>query len=134
MLQYSPGGPGGSIVLLWRTPEQRDNNEALNMSVKVAEAVKPLLPECHTRYMKNQFLKKFSNLPVKLTPAVLRVIYSELTLDASADQNPALEERIRQAIMSEDMGLVTDLRHLNKGRPNDSFEVFFRACLKKWKK
>lgn len=132
MLQYSPGGPGGSVVVLWRTPEERDSvNEVLNMSLKVVENVKPLLPEYHTRFMKSQFLKKISNLQVKLTPAILRFIYSELTLDASADQNPALEERIRQAIMSEDADLVTDLRHLNKGRPNDSFEVFFQGLSQK---
>ena len=32
---------------------------------------------------------------------------------------------MRQAIIGEDPNLVVDLRHLNKGRPGDTFKVFF---------
>ena len=32
---------------------------------------------------------------------------------------------MRQAITGEDPNLVVDLRHLNKGRPGDTFKVFF---------
>jgi hypothetical protein len=39
--------------------------------------------------------------------------------------NPAMDNRLKQAIISEDPDLVVDLRHLNKGRPNDTFEQFF---------
>lgn len=56
---------------------------------------------------------------------MLRAIYSELTLDATQDQNPAMDGRVRQAILSEEPDLVIDLRHLNTGRPNDTFESFF---------
>lgn len=61
----------------------------------------------------------------KISPALLRVTYSELTLDASVEQNRAIEASIREAIIPEDPDLVTDLRHINPGRPSDTFAVFF---------
>jgi hypothetical protein len=36
-----------------------------------------------------------------------------------------MDNRLKQAIISEDPDLVVNLRHLNKGRPNDTFEQFF---------
>ena len=36
-----------------------------------------------------------------------------------------------QAIIGDDPELVNDLRHLNKGRPGDMFQVFFDALEKK---
>jgi hypothetical protein len=77
--------------------------------------------------MKRSFVNSYCNLPTgeKISPAVLRVIYADLTLDASVSQNKGIEDRIRQAILSEDANLVTDLRHLNIGRPNDTFSVLF---------
>ena len=45
-------------------------------------------------------------------------------MDASVDQNPAMDERMRLAILGEP-GIIADLRHLNQGRPGDRFKVFF---------
>lgn len=52
-------------------------------------------------------------------------IYSELTSDATADKNPAIDKQVRQATIGDDPDLVVDLRHLNKERPNDTFKIFF---------
>jgi hypothetical protein len=76
--------------------------------------------------MRKLFVSRFCNLQaVKIPPAVLRTIYSELTLDASIEQNKQVENRIKHAVLAEDPDLVTDLRHLNTGRPNDTFDTFF---------
>ena len=56
---------------------------------------------------------------------VLCNIYTELTGDASQDQNKEIHKCMRQAIIGEHPNLVVDLRHLNKGRPGDTFKVFF---------
>ena len=56
---------------------------------------------------------------------------SDLTLDMTADQNPSLDERVNTAIHAEDPDMVLDLRHLNRGCPNDTFTVFFDSLLKK---
>jgi len=85
-------------VLLWRTPEGRPDDELMNAFLQMFEKVKSLLPQFHTRHMRSEFRKKYSNLPTKISPALLRNIYADLTLDASVDQNPALDERIRQAV------------------------------------
>ena len=50
---------------------------------------------------------------------ILHNIHTELTGNASQDQNKEIDEHTRQAIIGEDPNLVVDLRHLNKGRPGD---------------
>jgi len=62
---------------------------------------------------------------------VLRNFYTDLTGDATHDQNKGIDERMRQAIIGDDPDLVVDLRHLNKGRPGDTFKVFFDVMKKK---
>ena len=61
---------------------------------------------------------------------IFQSIYAELTLDASADQNPSMDDRVRQALFGNDPDMITDLRHLNKGRPNDTFNVFYEQLEK----
>ena len=60
----------------------------------------------------------------KISPHVLRSIYATLSLDASVDQNPAMDERMRLALLGEP-GIIVDLRHLNQGRPGNAYKVFF---------
>ena len=36
-----------------------------------------------------------------------------------------IDERVKLAVETGDEDLVLDLRHLNKGRPGDTFQVFF---------
>ena len=61
---------------------------------------------------------------------IFQSIYAELTLDASADQNPSMDDGVRQALFGNDPDMITDLRHLNKGRPNDTFNVFYEQLEK----
>lgn len=51
-------------------------------------------------------------------------MYTSLSMDASVDQNPTMDARLRMALLGEP-DLVVDLRHLNKGRPGDAFDQFF---------
>lgn len=62
-----------------------------------------------------------------IPPHILRSIYTTLTNDASAEQDKEIDERVRLAVLGLDPDLVVDLRHLNKGRPGDTFEAFFGA-------
>ncbi|CAC5376627.1 unnamed protein product [Mytilus coruscus] len=130
MMKYSPGGSFGTVIFFWKTPEGRKEDEIMTSAVKVVSRLKPSLPEFHTRQMRREFFTKFCHLPVSATgntvpPYILRAIYRELTLDATADQNKALDERVRQALLAEDSDLVTDLRHINPGRLGDTFNEFF---------
>lgn len=101
-------------------------NEVMNDTLHVVEKLKPSLPEFHTRRMKHDFVKRYSNLnSVSVPKHILHAIYAELSLDASAGQNPTIDARIQQAILSDDPDLVLDLRHNNKGRPDNTFQPFF---------
>jgi hypothetical protein len=120
MLRYNPGGAVGATVFLWRVPEDRGHDIVMN----VVNKLKPRLPEYHKRKMKKHFTETYCNIH-KVPPHILRSMYTELTSDATAEQNPAMDNRLKQAIISEDPDLVVNLRHLNKGRPNDTFEQFF---------
>ena len=55
-----------------------------------------------------------------------------MTGDTTPNQNPKIDERLRQSILGEDPDLVMDLRVLNKGRPNNTFKVFFEVLEKKF--
>lgn len=126
VLSYNPGGSVGSTFIIWRTSIDRGHDEVMRLSIQVYERVRSLLPEFHTRQMRKHFVSEFCNLhAIKIPPAVLRTIYSELTLDASMEQNKQVENRIKKAILAEDADLVTDLRHINTGRPNVTFDTFF---------
>lgn len=126
LLRYDPGGSMGATVFLWRIPENRGFAEVMNNTLKVVDSIKTKLPEYHTRRMRKEFIHKYCSLHAgKIPKHILRSIYADLTLDSSADQNPTVDERVRQAVLSEDSDLVLDLRHLNKGRPGDTFQQFF---------
>ena len=127
ILTYNPGGSIGGIVFLWKVPDDRDHTDIATASILTYEALKPRLPEFHTRQMRKEFVHRYTNLHAvpKLPSHILKNMYAELTLDASSVQNPTIEARMQEAIMSEDPDLVLDMRHLNTGRPNDTFQIFY---------
>lgn len=71
---------------------------------------------------------RYSNI-VSISPHVLRSMYQSLTLDAAVDQNALMDERMRMAVLGEP-DLIVDLRKLNKGRPGDTFNLFFEEMAK----
>lgn len=54
----------------------------------------------------------------------MRAIYSDLAMDASADWNQDMDERVR-IILQGEPGIAADLRKFNKGRPGNMYDVFF---------
>ena len=87
------------------------------------QKIRPQLKEFHTRAQKKAFQSKLSNV-TKIVPSVAELIYKEPTLDASASNHPATQERLRLIFLGQE-GLLGDLRHLNPGRPSGIFDVFF---------
>ena len=58
---------------------------------------------------------------------MLRHVYRTLTGDSSTEATSSeIDQRVQLAIESEDADLVIDLRHLYKGWPGDTFDVFFK--------
>jgi hypothetical protein len=56
----------------------------------------------------------------------MEMIYKELTLDASAAAHPETQERLRLIFLG-NPDLLSDLRHLNPGRPGGKYDPFFEA-------
>lgn len=129
MLSYDPGAGTGKTVFIWRVPEDRSSVEMMNSSTKVFKSLEQRLPEYHTRKMRRDFVKTFQGM-ANIPQHILRAIYSDFTLDATACQNPAVDARLRQALLTSDPDLAIDLRSLNKGRPDDTFNVFFEQLEK----
>lgn len=116
--RYDPGGSNTTITYVWKIPENIPDAELLTTSTRLVQGLRQNLFEFHTRQMRRDFRHKFSNLGgSRIPPHIMRAIYAELTLDASADQNPEIDQRARMAILGEDPELIIDMRHLNKGRP-----------------
>ena len=78
--------------------------------------------------MKRDFQQKHSFVAGNTIPShILRGMYA---LDASCDYNPAMDNSLRNAVLGDDPHLVLDLRHINKGRPGDTFDLFFNKLMK----
>ena len=131
VLRYDPGGSSSTVKYLWKVPSNISDTELMTSTTRITEALKPKLYEFHTRQMRKDFAQKFSSIAgVTIPPYLMRSIYAELTLDASSDQNPEVDQRARLAILGDDPELVIDMRHLNKGRPDDTFDAFFQELEK----
>lgn len=132
MLTYSPGGSLGKVVYVWRIPEDLSVPDIVKKALAIYERLKPSLPEFHTRQMRKDFINKYCHLSASNIPKhVLRAIYSDLSMDSTAMQNPTLDIRVQQSILSEDPDLCLDMRKMNPGRPEDTFNVFFEKLSQK---
>ena len=87
--------------------------------------------EFHTRTMRKDFQTSYQNIAgVTIPKHALRSIYTTLTNDATGDQNPDIDGRIRLSVLGSAPNLVVDLRHLNKSRSGDTFKTFFEQLEK----
>jgi hypothetical protein len=125
LLKYDPGGGLGIIFYLWKVPRDLQSEKIFIQDNKVLSTLRSKLPEFHTRQMRREFYTMFENVAgIRIPPYVLRSIYATLTNDATADQNPEIDERVRLSVLGSDPDIVIDLGHLNKGTPGDTFNVF----------
>ena len=128
MLTYDPGSSLGKTVFLWKIPDAcTTSKESNSRSIQIYEVIRDRLPEYHTRQMRKDFTTRYCGLNAchKIPKYILRSIYSELSLDATAQQNPALDARVQNALLADDPDLVLDMRHMNPGRPSETFTEFF---------
>jgi len=111
---YTPGGQHSSLLVLWKLPEG-ELDEAKEATILLN--LRDLLPEHHTRAMRQEFAEKFRALSGDFSPAMLRQIYRDLTADGSAPHDSAereIDERVAEfAASNGDLDLFHDLRALN---------------------
>ena len=124
---YDPGGGSNVFIFIQRVLAAFTEDDKLTMAVRMLKTVEKDTPKYKTREMRRVFQKQINNLhSVNIPKHILQYMYCTLTGDNSAKATShQINERIHLAIETEDPELVTDLRHLNKGRPGDTFAIFF---------
>ena len=123
IVRFSPGGSVVSTVCIMKVTENRTEAQILTEGARFLQRVRPHLKEFHTRQQRRLFKNRLKNV-ASVLPSVADLIYKELTLDASVSSHPATQERLRLIFLGES-GLLTDLRHINPGRPNNTYDTFF---------
>ncbi|XP_052793028.1 uncharacterized protein LOC128226946 [Mya arenaria] len=125
LIKFCPGGSLEATVCIRQVTPNRSEPQILTDGARFLQNVRPVLGEIHTRLQRMSFKSKIANIAT-ISPAISDFIYTHLTLDKSAAENPVTRERLR-LIFSGQTGLVKDLIELNPGRPNNKFDSFFNV-------
>ena len=125
IIRFCPGGSVFTTVCITEVPDCRSEDEMLTQSARMVQKMKPQLKEYHTRAQKRAFKEKLKNVAA-VSPSVVNLLFSELTLDASTASHPDMQQRLRLIFLGEH-GLLADLRHLNPGRPSNRYDIFFET-------
>ena len=127
-IRYNSGGGATVLLFLQKVPALFNEDDKLTEFMRMLKKIEPEVPVYHTRAMRKNFSKEVGSLnSTDLKPHVIRHIYRKLTEDSSKEiDNSEIDNRAKLAIETDDPDLIIDLRHLNKGRPGDTFELFFQ--------
>ena len=126
IIRFSPGGSVITTLCISQVSNERSEADMLVQGARLLQKVRPKLLERHTRAQRRVFKRKLSAV-TNLAPGSLSdFIYKELTLDGAAAAHPIMQERLRLISLGH-TGLIADLRHLNPGRPSNTFDTFFEA-------
>ena len=98
----------------------------LVQGARLLQKVWPNLLERHSRAQRRVFKRKLFAVTILAPGSLSDFIYKELTLDGAAAAHPITQERLRLISLGH-TGLIADLRHLNPGRPSNTFDTFFEA-------
>ena len=119
------GGNKPSLHFIWKVGENDLEGELINKCNQVIRSIESEIPVYERRITKKQFMYAFGFIG---NPVALRAIFKELTGDQSAPANlnqSEIDKRFTYAMLSEDPGIVVNLRHLPPEKKKDSFRDFF---------
>ena len=121
---YDPGGCSNVFIFIQRVLAAFTEDDKLTMAVHMLKTVEE---DTKIQDKRNEESISETNLhSVNIPKHILWYMYCTLTGDNSAKAiSHQIDERIRLATETDDPELVTDLRHLNKGCPGDTFTIFF---------
>ena len=127
MIKYDAGGGCTVMYFVQKIPGNMTDDEKASAALRMVERIKDEVPIYHTRAMRKIFNKNLESInSCNIQPHIRRHIYRELTGDASREISSAeIDHRLQLAIETNDPDLIIDLRHLNEGRPGNTFDVFF---------
>lgn len=119
------GGNKPSLHFIWKVEQNEDEGELINRCCQVIRTIESEAPVYERRISKRYFMQSFGFIG---NPVTLRAIFKELTGDQSAPINlnqSEIDERFSHAMLSEDSGIVVDLRNLPQDKKKDTFRDFF---------
>ncbi|GBB95192.1 hypothetical protein RclHR1_24950001 [Rhizophagus clarus] len=123
--RYHQGNYLGTLNYIWKVPTSPDDRDETKLAQTIA-SIQSLLPKYFTRQMRKNVLHKYS-LVKTITPAILRVLYYDLTGDAAVTSNiisKEIEERLKMMLMLEDPSIIVDTR-INNGFKGTKFDYFW---------
>ena len=126
----------GNFHFIWRISEEASCSDLIESSQHPIEALKSKIPFYHSHTMKAQLMSKYGRIMPCLKPALLHIVYRELTGDHSSSTNEheaKIDKRVQQLIEMEDSEIVVDLRKHNEGRKSqhDVFGMSVESTFKK---
>ena len=130
MYTYSPGGSVLNHTFIWRLPDDFSVEATVSINQQVVCKLNERLPVFHTRVMKKEFVTHYGLFMPGVKPYLLRSIYRELTNDASGSRTTKeedIDERIKEALSSEDLDIIIDMRELNEGCVA-KYDTFWGKC------
>ena len=123
IIKFCPGGSSTTTLAVVQAKPNRSEQDVLLQGARLLEGCRPQLKEFHTRAQRYYFKERLANV-AKVLPSVADMIYTELCLDNTKAAHPETQHRLRLIFLGEH-DLLTDLRHLNAGRPTTKFDMFF---------
>ena len=135
LLTYSSGNNTGNLHFIWKVPVENTAEECFQSSLAAIEQVKLLLPQFHTRAMRQAMFEKFGRVSPGVKPAVLRLFYKDLTGDCSASHDlpeSVVDECVHEILTMEpeDPNTVVDLREVKNKDSRTKFEVVWSEAQK----
>lgn len=126
IIRFSPGGSVVTTLCISQVPNERSEADMLVQGARLLQKNRLNLLERHSRAQRRSFKQKLSAVTNIAPGSIGDFIYKEVTLDGAAAAHPVTQERLRLISLGH-TGLITDLRHLNPGRPKNKFDTFFEA-------
>ena len=129
-MPITPEGNKASLHFLWKGRDGESDSNAIDDSTKVIKKIEVDAPVYERQITKRNFQRAFGFVA---DPVALRAIFKQLTGDNSAPSNlneKEIDERFRFAMLSEDSGIMVNLRHQAPEKQPDTFKNLFRSYRK----
>ena len=118
LVTYSPGSNMGNQHWIWHT-SATDINSALQTCQPIIEKIRVMIPQFHTRAMREAAFEKYGLVSASIKKAILRHIYKDLVGDSSAavtTSQQEVDERVSAFFELEEPDLMYDLRETYAGK------------------
>ena len=126
LVTYSPGSNMGNQHWIWHT-SATDINSALQTCQPIIERIRVMIPQFHTRAMREAAFEKYGLVSSSIKKAILRHMYKDLVGDSSAavtTSQQEIDDRVSAFFELKEPDLLYDLRETYAGK-GSKFDMFW---------